>query len=189
MPEIIEYDIVLEQMRRQGMRCLYYNSGAFGFVDQSDLRLAGWIGPDDPTIRQSVRPMTRSVPPPYESNLVERFVQAWRQHLPGPVWLMPKSHWAYELDHGSSAWMPALLQSVGVDPQPLRGRTNAPAIAFAMEEVPAFETVARGLLEKLVGSDFTIAFPGRPVLCTLHHHKQLWWMMKGDAAGGWNLDF
>ena len=27
----------------------------------------------------------------------------------------------------------------------------------------------------LSGSDFMIAFPGRPALCTLHHHKQLWW--------------
>jgi hypothetical protein len=27
----------------------------------------------------------------------------------------------------------------------------------------------------LAGSDFALAFPGRPVICTVHHHKQLWW--------------
>jgi hypothetical protein len=27
----------------------------------------------------------------------------------------------------------------------------------------------------LLGSDFTLAFVGKPVLCTVHHHKQLWW--------------
>jgi hypothetical protein len=27
----------------------------------------------------------------------------------------------------------------------------------------------------LTASDFAIAFPRRAVLCTLHHHKQLWW--------------
>jgi hypothetical protein len=24
-------------------------------------------------------------------------------------------------------------------------------------------------------SDFSIAFPGRRVVCSLHHHQQLWW--------------
>ena len=23
--------------------------------------------------------------------------------------------------------------------------------------------------------DFALAFPGRPIVCTLHHHKQIWW--------------
>jgi len=31
------------------------------------------------------------------------------------------------------------------------------------------------LLMMLSSSDFMIAFPGSPALCTLHHHKQLWW--------------
>jgi hypothetical protein len=32
-----------------------------------------------------------------------------------------------------------------------------------------------GLLGRLLGSDFMLAWPGRPAVCTVHHHKQLWW--------------
>jgi hypothetical protein len=33
----------------------------------------------------------------------------------------------------------------------------------------------RALLENLAQSDFTTAIPDHPVICRLHHHKQLWW--------------
>ena len=39
----------------------------------------------------------------------------------------------------------------------------------------------RRLLEMLISSDFMIAFPKRDTLCTLHHHKQLWWTTR-DAT-------
>jgi len=29
--------------------------------------------------------------------------------------------------------------------------------------------------QNLFGSDFLLTWPGRPTVCTLHHHKQLWW--------------
>jgi hypothetical protein len=37
------------------------------------------------------------------------------------------------------------------------------------------ESLVSQLLTHLRTSDFMLAFPGGPVLCTVHHHKQLWW--------------
>ena len=37
------------------------------------------------------------------------------------------------------------------------------------------ESLIASLLGNLRTSDFMLAFPGRPALCTVHHHKQLWW--------------
>jgi hypothetical protein len=88
---------------------------------------------------------------------------------------MPKSHWAYELDHGSRAWMPDVLRSIGVDPAPLAPRNDAVAIEFTPAERGPFVQLVRELLTHMLGSDFALAFPGRRTVCTVHHHKQLWW--------------
>ena len=85
------------------------------------------------------------------------------------------SHWSYELDFGSREWMPALLESIGLDPGQLMTRNNAAAIEFTQNESAALEHFAAGLLQMLTASDFAITFPRRAALCTLHHHKQLWW--------------
>jgi hypothetical protein len=37
------------------------------------------------------------------------------------------------------------------------------------------------MIRNLAGSDFLAAFPARPALCTLHHHKQLWWQTTEEA--------
>jgi hypothetical protein len=182
MPWIIDYPIVLEQMRQMKMRSLYYNSGAFGFPTDVSARSLGWIGPADETIRESVRHLVRQVPEPYEQNLAELMLRAWREILPGRIWVMPASHWAYELDFGSREWMPALLEAIGVDPGLLQHRTTAAAIEFALEESPALVHFVVRLLEMLQGSDFALAFPHRRVVCTLHHHKQLWWTSAEDAV-------
>lgn len=182
MPWIIDYDIVTEQMRAQQLKCNYYNSGAFNFADATGVRHLGWIGPDDPTIRPAAREFARQIPPPYEENLADRFVRAWLDHFPGRVWAMPMSHWAYELDYGSRDWMPALIEHVGVDPGLLQGRNNAAAIEFTPDEAHHLKHFTRRLLENLMASDFMLAFVGQPLLCTLHHHKQLWWTVKGDDA-------
>lgn len=176
MPQVIDYPLVLRQMMAAGFRCHYYNSGAFGFGDQPGVRIVGWLGPEDPTIRPEVLPLTKHVPPPYEQSLTDMLLATWQSHLPGPLWAMPRSHWAHELHHGSRDWMPALLQRLGVDPESLAARTDAAAIEFAVEESELLRTFSLHLLQQLEGSDFTIAFPGRPVLCILHHHQQLWWM-------------
>ena len=40
--------------------------------------------------------------------------RVWSELLPSDVWVLPKSHWAYELQFGSHEWMPGLLREVGV---------------------------------------------------------------------------
>lgn len=180
MPWIIDYDIVTEQMLKQKLKCNYYNSGAFGFAAKMGVRHVAWAGPDDPTVRAEVRPLMRQVPPPYEVNLARLLTQVWQKHFRGRIWAMPMSHWAYELDHGSREWMPALLEHIGLDPGLLEGRNNAAAIEFSPEEPHHFQHFAQRLLEMLLGSDFMFAFVGQPLLCTLHHHKQLWWSTTDD---------
>ncbi len=174
MPRIIDYPIVLEQLQSRGFKCNYHNSGAFGFAS-GEIKALGWIGPDDPTIRPQIRPLTRPILRPYEATLARLCTQVWLNHLPGPVWLMPMSHWAYELAYGSHDWMPALIQQIHLDPADLENRNNGSAIEFSPDEAPLLETAVHNLLENLMGSDFMLVFENCPVLCTVHHHKQLWW--------------
>ena len=175
MPRIIDYPSVVSQMTGLGLVSLYFNSGAFGFPTGVDTGAVGWVGTDDPTIRPAARALARPVAPPYEATLAGLAARAWRLHLPGPVWVLPKAHWAYELQFGSHEWMPALLREVGVSPEVLERRHDGTAVEFAPGEEDAFESLVRGLLGRLFGSDFMLAWPGRPVVCTVHHHKQLWW--------------
>lgn len=175
MPQIVDYDRVVQDMQAVHLQCLYHNSGAFGF----DLRMAahhrGWIGEEDPSIRPEARVLARRVAEPYVAHLTRLAVQAWQRLLQGEVWLMPKSHWAYELQFGSQPWLGDLLGRLGVDAATLEPRADGSAIAFTMDEAGAFEQMLVQLLENLRGSDFSMAFPGRPVICTVHHHGQLWW--------------
>ncbi len=175
MPTVVAYSTVVETMGRVGARCVYPNGGAFDFEDRSAAMSVGWIGPEDPTIRPEAMHLVRRVREPYEANLARLLVEAWRRVAPGPVWVMPKSHWAYELRFGSREWMQGLLDEVGLDAKALEAKSEADAIEFLSEERVAFERFARRLLERLEGSDFAVAFPGAAVLCALHHHKQVWW--------------
>lgn len=172
MPAIIDYAVVLQQMRDDGFVSLYHNSGAFGFPPGVETHIAGWITAEDPTIRPWIRAhatlMTDPVPP---------LLLAWRDILTGQLWLMPKSHWAYELDFGNRDWLIPALAGIGVDSTQLHA-PNASAIAFEPAEAPAFERFANTLLTNLKGSDFALAFPARPVLCTVHHHRQIWWQTR-----------
>jgi hypothetical protein len=182
MPWIIDYPIVLEQMRELKLRSLYYNSGAFGFPADVRTYSIGWVGPPDQTIRPEARPLTRQVPQPYESNLARLLVGAWQDIFPGRIWVMPASHWAYELDFGSKDWMPAVLEHIGIDPGLLQRRTTAAAIEFAQDESELLEHLVTRLLEMLQQSDFAIAFPRRRVVCSLHHHKQIWWTVAEEQT-------
>ena len=67
------------------------------------------------------------------------------------------------------------LEHIGLDPSGLAPRTTGDAIEFGPSEIPLFSDFVQQLLTNLAGSDFALAFPGRPVICTLHHHKQIWW--------------
>ena len=169
-------------MRRRGYVSLYHNSGAFGFPPSVPTRSVGWVGPPDATIRPAAFPLVRHVPPPFERNLSELAAVAWQEHLPGPAWVQPRSHWAYELDFGSREWMPTALTSIGVDPTALASRNDGSAVAFSEGERDAFMRFVEALLANLLGSDFALAFPGHPVVCTVHHHKQLWWTTPSDEV-------
>jgi hypothetical protein len=175
VPSIIDYPNVLETLRAAKLRCVYHNSGAFAFEDGISTQSLGWIGPVDESIRPEVRHLIRKVPPPFEENLSRLLVRAWREILPGKIWVMPASHWTYELDFGSRAWMPEILQSIGIESRLLKTRTTAAAIEFFEDETQMLERFVARLLEMLQASDFSIAFPGRAAICSLHHHKQLWW--------------
>ena len=171
---IIDYPIVLRRLESEGLKCHYPNGGSFGFQTEGEIR--GWVGQTDETIRPEMKGKTRSVIEPFEANLVEWASRAWRQLLPGIVWVMPASHWSFELTHGNQRWLPGLLMEVGVDSGLLIGRTDAAAIEFLPSEDGVFSTLLGGLLHGLTGSDFTLVFPGRGTVCTVHHHKQLWWV-------------
>ena len=172
---IVDYPIVLERMEREGFRSLYHNSGAFGFVDEVGTESVGWIGEADETLKPAARLLARQVAQPIEENLTKMAVRVWQEFLPGPVWVMPKSHWAYELEFGSREWMGTVLEKIGIEVALLTIRNNAAAIEFAADETEQFQILLKQLLTKLASSDFFLAFPGRRTICTVHNHKQLWW--------------
>jgi hypothetical protein len=179
---IIDYAVVVERMRQQKFKCNYYNSGAFGFADPAGVKHVGWVGPDDPTLRPAAREVARAGPPPYEENLASLLIDTWQKHFPGRVWVMPMSHWSYELDFGSREWMPAVIEHIGIDPGLLQGRNNGAAIEFSTAEAHHLRHFVQRLLEMLQTSDFMLAFLDKPILCTLHHHKQLWWSTNDPAV-------
>jgi hypothetical protein len=177
MPRIVDYTTVHDRMLAAGFVSLYHNAGAFGFPPDADVKLLGWTGEPDATIRAEMKPLTRQVAPPYAANLA-RMLIASRRHLPGDAWLMPKSHWHFELHDGHPELLESLLPEIGVDPALLRDRNDGSAIAFAADE----DELLRRAIERLLGgmrqSDFAVAFPDArqtPAVCTVHHHGQLWW--------------
>jgi len=188
VPQIIDHPVVLEQLAADGLLSLYHNSGAFGFAPGEVVHARGWIGPNDPTIRPAAREVARFLPEPHAATLARGALRMWLDHLGGGgVWVMPMSHWAYELDFGSRSWLPDVLRSVGVDPAALEARHDGSALSFEVGEAATFESLLRGLLDGLTASDFMLAFPGRAVVCTVHHHRQLWWQAR-DAVTVQRLD-
>lgn len=176
MPRIVDYSDVLARMTSDGYRSLYHNSGAFGFSPGRETFARGWIGSADATIRPEARALVRSIPAPYEHNLAALTTRVWLEALRGSAWVMPKSHWSYELDFGSKTWMPRLLNDIGIDSHLLMARNNAAALEFSPSESPAFFRLLEGLLQHLLGSDFALVWPGQEILATAHHHKQVWWI-------------
>jgi hypothetical protein len=173
---IIEYQNALQRLGGLGLVCNYFNGGAFGFAPGVDVGILGWIAGEDPTIRPDMRANVRPFPPPAEEHMAGASVAAWNNQLPGPAWIMPLSHWAFELDFGSKAWLGDLIQSIGIDPHQLATRSDASPLQFGMEDERDLGGFVQTLLENLSASDFMLAFPDHPALCTIHHHKQLWWI-------------
>jgi hypothetical protein len=176
MPTIIDYPQALARLETLGLVCNYHNSGAFGFPKNAKVEVAAYIGPQDPSIRPAAREFLRQIQPPYEENLAGLAKRFWTEHLSGDAWVMPVSHWAYELEFGSATWLPQALGDVGIDANALRPRNNGSPIAFDPSEAELFTRLTTALLQNLTASDFTLAFPAHPIVCTLHHHKQLWWV-------------
>ena len=174
MPTLIDYAAVLQTLA-PWLGCVYPNSGAFGIPPGIPNHILGWSASDDSTIRPEARAALRIVPAPASRTLAGLLARAWQEQLPGPLWLMPASHWAYELQFGSPDWLPALLTDIGIDPDQLRPRTDGSAIQFEPAEQEALHPLIEKLFDKLIASDFTIAFPGQPVVALLHHHQQIWW--------------
>jgi len=182
MPRVIDYAEVLESLNRAGLVSLYHNSGAFGFAEEAPTQSVGWIVRDDSTIRPAARAICRLVSPPTERTLATFAGAIWADRLASEsVWVMPMSHWAYELDFGSYQWLPTVLSEAGIDPIQLIGRHDGAAIEFLRAERPEFEKMIEHLLMHLAQSDFTFVFPGGATVCTVHHHKQLWWTTTDTA--------
>ena len=175
MIPVIEYAEVLQRMTDRGFRCNYPNGGSFSFDPKTPTHTRAWIGPPDSTIRPEFSKLILMVEPQYESNLTNGFLRVWKELAPGRLWVMPMSHWHFELNFGSREWLPGLLQKIGVDPEVFIHRSDAAALEFSPEQTEPLAQLVQGLLENLLASDFTIAFCDWPVLCALHHHKQLWW--------------
>jgi hypothetical protein len=179
---IVDYDTVLQTLLGQGLKSLYYNSGSFGFPPGVSTHALGWIGPADPTIRPEALPFTCAVPEPHVQNLTARALRVWTDVVPGALWAMPRSHWAYELDFGSREWMPDTLKRAGIDSKALEPLTTGAAVEFRPDQADEFSSFLSSLLENLSGSsDFQLAWPGRPLFCVVHHHKQLWWTTPDEA--------
>jgi hypothetical protein len=177
---VIEYPIALKALEQRGLVCNYFNGGAFGFPKGVDVSILGWIAADDPSIRPLLRPYLRVIPPPAEEKMAKAAIDALDSEIPGPLWIMPLSHWAFELDFGSKTWLGQLVQSVGQDPQLLAARSDASPLEFNNKDLSDLVRFIRVLLENLTSSDFMLASPIYPVLCTIHHHKQLWWTSSNE---------
>ena len=181
MPRVIDYPDVQSRLLAAGVVCLYHNSGAWGFPPDAAAHVVGWIGPDDPTIRDAARPFIRQVPQPYAPTLACMLEQTWTNHFSGEAWLCPKSHWHYELHFGNRELLEPLLTTLGIDPSTLRDRNTGDAIAFATDEPHLLRDAAERLLTGLRGSDFLLAFPDHQTVCTIHHHQQIWWQTTDPA--------
>ena len=113
---------------------------------------------------------------PYEQTLADLTVRAWEALLPGPAWVMPKSNWAIRVGLWQQGLDAAGAAQLGIDPSVLLHHTNAPAIEFATTEREHFREFHSNASAKPDGQRLRLAWPTHRVTCTLHHHKQLWWV-------------
>ena len=182
MPNLVDYQTVLSTLTASGLVCNYHNSGSFGLT-AVDSQTVGWLTEADPTIRPEMLQRSRIIG---SGGLIGNLQRMWLSHLSTTLWIMPASHWAFELTYGNAAWLPQRLKSIGIDPDILRDRNDGSAIAFAPQESDAMGTLVNDLLTCSTGSDFTAAWPGHAAVAMLHHHQQIWWRTT-DVALATNL--
>lgn len=179
MPRLVDYATVFQTATANGLRCAYPNGAAF-VLNTDPRHVAAWSATaDDATIVPAMRPRVRRVA---RERMARLAACAWRELFggAGEAWLAPAHHWAAALEHGDGQWLAPLLAELGIDAAPLRDRTRADAVAFGASESHLFERTLEGILDNLWRSDFSMLLPGEAVVCTVHHHKQLWWQC-GDA--------
>ena len=174
MPTIVNYQTVLATLAAAGLTCNYHNSGSFG-IDSTTTHTVGWLAEADATIRPEMLAFAHVVSPPAVANLLDLLREIWLTRLPGELWIMPASHWAFELTYGNAEWLPQRLQSIGVDSTQLQNRNDGSAIAFTANESDRSDELVGDLLTKSRGSDFTAAWPKHGTVAMLHHHTQIWW--------------
>jgi hypothetical protein len=175
MPRIIDYPTVTKILTEEGYRCNYPSSGSFSFRDRSPI-IRGWLFGPDETIVPELLANSRILENPSEQKLAEMAIKAWREILPGNIWLTPASHWSFELSFGHPEKLRPLLAELNLDANYLASQTNGAAIEFEEAESALLEHAIKRLLEFCVASDFMLVFPGRMTTCMIHHHKQLWWV-------------
>lgn len=180
VPAIVDYSIVKQTVAALGLVSLYHESGAFGFPPGVEVSHVGWIGPADPTLRPAAQATARQAPPPHPRRLAEAAARALATLAPSAVWLLPMSHWAFELNFGGADgaggdWLKSFLPGLGIDPAPLRDRADGSAISFEPQETPALTGAIAALLTNLATSDFALLAPPLPLIGLIHHHQQLWW--------------
>ena len=166
---------MLSRLQNQGLKSLYHNSGAFGFANGVPTISRGWIGPEDASIAPAGRAIACQIAPPFESNLAALFTRFWRNNSPAPIWIMPKSHWAYELQFGGRQWLSDALNDIGIHSDLLMHLNNATAVEFQPAEEKTVHIFIQNLLTNLVGSDFQAVFADSTTICTIHSRSQLWW--------------
>ena len=176
MPHLLDYDDTLAKLTAAGFVSLYHNSGAFGFASTEGVTTIGCVAAPDHTIRADAQKLARLTPD------LPAVLASVAGTLKSEAWLMPKSHWHYELHFGNRELLEKLLPTIGVDPPLLRDHNNGSAIVFSPDETPSLVAATRDLLDGLVQSDFLIAFPDAATLVTVHHHKQLWIQTKRATA-------
>jgi hypothetical protein len=181
MPKIVNYDAVVAEAEAMGLHSLYHRSGSFGFGDGVLVQHIGWLGPPDSTLRPVANLLVRQAAEPHARRLADALAYAGAELHVTNTWLLPMSHWAYELTFGGGEWLGELLGNIGVDAESLRDRTDGSAIAFAPDELAALKLAAATLLDRLTGSDFAVLMPKTRLVGTIHHHRQIWWTT--DDAG------
>jgi hypothetical protein len=180
MPEVLSYQQVETVLRAKSLRCLYFNSGSWGFTEQAGA--VGWLLGDDPTLTPAARKIARVVGP--VDQLVAAVLEACHR-VGGEIWILPGSHWAYELDFGTPTMLDVLRRAdvVGVDG--LVGRNDGSAVRFLATEQSQLAGVLRELFSTGTTSDYQLILPEMPVLAILHHHVQVWWQAKDMEFCQW----
>ncbi len=183
MASVVAYDRAMAELLSRGMVCLYFNSGSFGFEESREVVHAGWLIGDDASLTPRARDAARVIDPPETRRLAQLAGALWRR-VGGPAWLMPGSHWAYELDFATPD-LAGVLEAAGIAPRELDVHDGRP-VQFDPHEAESFEAVVSWLLDSGTTSDYRLALLGPggvTVSGIIHHHRQLWWTTPAPSSG------